>query len=522
MSTSGASPAPAPAPSPDADAQANCSASSPPGKTTQPCAEKKIIEVTWDKDETWCSEGGPVSGTTKNYANGEAITVEVKDKADGSAVTTLPAKVSSDAFKAPWKVLDVLPTGGPSWKDRRLLDAFAGGVKSPVPMPVRFIPNVKRVKKAHSTSYSRTEPGAASAGTVSLEARFELEVTNYLLTIHGALDYVRGIGKERLMLNDASLTGGFTLWGKTNHWGYLAEDGVWNYWDGSAWKPVPTTWVAGQDNHFGIPFYKNGATWTCRDTTQSWPTPLADWPAATHTGPNNKTETVLAKWKKLIDAMWSDKFDLKRKECKSGKPECCRYKTTCASKFTEVTTYGQGTLIIVLDQVRSDSGMWAMGDTRDGLAPHEFGHLLTNPDEYPGVGTTQLGVSGDGMTDGIDDDSIMGTGMTKVKKRHYKGIAEVLALLVSDEFGKSYTYEAVPKGASLASPAGTAPASSSGSASKGGLSSVLTGALIGAVVGAVVGAIIGFVVGGPAGAAKGALAGAAAGALIGAGIGALF
>jgi len=514
---------------PDADAQGSCSSSNGPGSTTQECplTARKILELKWDKGETWCSEGGPISGTTKNYPDGEMISINVQDHTDASAVTSLQGQDSSNSFGSPWDVVDVLPTGGPSWTPRRALDGETGGVKTPKPMAVRFIPNVKRAKKTHTTQYDRTDPGTSTPKKVGVDCRFELESVNYLLTIYGALKYVRGWGKERLQLGDASLTGGFALYGATQHWGYRdAATGKFKYWDGSAWKDTPATWIPDNSNHFGIAFYKSGSNWVCRDApSQSWPQALTDWPADKYTGAGNMTDTTLAKWKTNIDSVWTDKFDIKRKECKSAKPECCRYKTRCVTKFEEKDSFTSGeTIIIVYEDVRSDSGMWALGDTRAGLAPHEFGHLLGAPDEYGGVGTTQLGVTdSDGLTNGIDTDSIMGCKLSNVKKRHYKGICEVFALLVQDEFGKNYTYEAVGKGGNLASPPGTAPAPDPG-ADGGSSTGSIIGAIVGGIVGAVAGAIIGFVASGgnPAGAVAGALAGAAAGALLGAGIGSLF
>jgi hypothetical protein len=190
------------------------------------------------------------------------------------------------------------------------------------------------------------------------------------------------------------------------------------------------------------------------------------------------------------------------------------------STFEPASAYGPDVIIIVRENVRSDSGMWAMGDNRDGLAPHEFGHLLGAPDEYPKVGTTQYGVSdGDGLSNGIDDYCLMGAKLKEAKRRHYKGICEMLALLVQDQLGKTYTYEAVAKGANLASTAGTSMSESSSSGS-----GALLAAIIGGIVGAVAGAILGFIASGgnPLGAVAGAAAGAALGALAGAGIGSLF
>jgi hypothetical protein len=520
----------------DADAKNSCSSSTAPGATTADCPKvKKVVTLKWDKPETWCSEGGPISGTTVNYSDGESLPIAVTDHADKSAVTTLQGQVAGNAFNNPWNVIDVLPTGGPSWKPRRSLDGETSGVKTPKPMDVRFIPNVKRASKTHSCQYNRTDAGATAAKQVGVSCRFELESVNYLLTFYGVLKYVRGWGKERLQLGDATLTGGFTLFGSTNHWGYLdAATGKFKYWDGTAWKDTPASWTPDNSNHFGIPFYKSGSKWVCRDDSSlSWPKALSDWPDNKFKGSGNLTDKTLATWKTNIQAVWTDKFDIKRKECKSSKAQCCRYKTRCVVDFQEVSAYADGVIIIVYEDVRSDSGMWALGDTRYGLAPHEFGHLLGAPDEYGGVGTTQLGVSdSDGLNNGIDDDCIMGVNLTNTKKRHYKGICEVLALLVTDQFGKNYTYEAVEKAANLASPPGTpaaadTPAGGTSGASSGstpadssGVSGGVIGAIIGGIVGAVAGAVIGFIASG--GNPGGAVAGAVAGALIGACIGNMY
>ncbi len=506
----------------DADAKKTCSGSSGPGDTTKPCPLKKVIELGWDKDDAWCSETVSISGKTTNYSEGETLTIGVEGRADASAITNLNAQVSGNGFGSPWEIKDVLPIGGPSWKDVREIDGKAADKKTEKPLVVHMIPNLKRGTKTHTTEYNRTDPGTTTPHKVGVACRFELAVTNYLLTIYGVLKYVRGIGRERLLLNNPSLGGSFMAFGSAQHWGYRdAVTGGFKYWDGTAWRATPTGWIPDNGNHFGTPFYQAGTTWVSRDAaSQSWPQPLSDWPASDYSGPGNLTDTTLGKWKGKIDERWTDKFDIKRKECKSTKSECCRYKTRCVSTFEPITSYGADVIIIVREDVRSDSGMWAMGDSRDGLAPHEFGHLLGAPDEYGLVGTTQYGVSdSDGLNNGIDDNCLMGVGLSEPKRRHYQGICEMLALLVSDQLGKTYTYEAVAKGANLASPPDTSMSQSSSSTS-----GALLGAIIGGIVGAVAGAILGFIASGgnPLGAVVGALVGAALGALAGAGIGSLF
>lgn len=506
----------------DADAKSTCSDSAAPGDTTKPCPLKRVVEVSWDQADAWCSETVGISGKTANYSDGETLPIAIEGRVDASAITNLNGKVSGDAFSSPWEIKDVLPIGGPSWKDIRELDGKVADKKTEKPLVVHMIPNVKRDTKSHTTEYDRTDPGTTTSHKVGVACRFEIEVANYLLTIYGVLKYVRGIGGERLLLDDPSLGGGFMVSGVMNHWGYFdPKVDHFKYWDGTAWQNPPAGWSPDNGNHFGTPLYQSGATWVSRDApSQSWPEPLTDWPVSDYGGPGNVTDTTLTKWKTKIDERWTDKFDLKRKECKSTKSECCRYKTRCVSTFEPASAYGPDVIIIVRENVRSDSGMWAMGDNRDGLAPHEFGHLLGAPDEYPKVGTTQYGVSdGDGLSNGIDDYCLMGAKLKEAKRRHYKGICEMLALLVQDQLGKTYTYEAVAKGANLASTAGTSMSESSSSGS-----GALLAAIIGGIVGAVAGAILGFIASGgnPLGAVAGAAAGAALGALAGAGIGSLF
>jgi hypothetical protein len=288
---------------------------------------------------------------------------------------------------------------------------------------------------------------------VGVPCSFELAAKHYLLTIHGTMKYVRGRGRERVILGNAALPGGFTIGGQYSHWAYMdAVSGHFKYWNGADWVDPPGTWAPRPSNHFGVGFYKNGATWESRDAPgRAWPEALADWPDALYKGPGNSTDRVLTKWVRNIERVWGNRFDIKRVECKSTLPECCRYKTTCKAEFKEVAAFGAGVIILVREDVRSDAGLWSLGDTRDGLAPHEFGHLLGAPDEYAGVGTTQLGVSdSDGLANGVDDNCIMGVHMTHAKKRHFKGICEMLALIVKDQKGKTYTYKAVAKATTLA------------------------------------------------------------------------
>jgi hypothetical protein len=507
--------------SPDANATNSCSNSSSADSSVQPCAPaKKLLTVEWGQAEAFCSEKPSLSGTTQNYSNGETVTLSVKDPADGTQFSSPAPSVSGDSFSYQWDVIDVLPTGGPSWQPRRRVIAEASGVKTPEPLQVRFIPNLEKKKCDQDVTYQKQN----SAGTMenfTVESRYEMDVQNFHVTIYGKIKYVKGWGKFVLKLSDATLTGGFALYsGETYHWGMKdTASGGFKYWDGTNFVATPAGWSATNTTHFGIGFYKSGSNWVCQDdTSKTWPKPLTDWPANVYTGAGNMTETTLNTWKTNIDNMWTNKFDIRRvkTECRSTKSECCRYKTRCDARFEEITSYEEHCIILVYEDTRSHASMWSMADTRAGLAPHEFGHHLGNPDEYGGQRTTQVGVSdSDGLANGVDSSSTMGSSMVTLKKRHMRGICEHLARMVKDEYGKTYVYEAVATGANLGSDPGTPTVADSHS---GGPS--LVGAIIGAVVGAIVGAVIGFIASG--GNPAGAVAGAVAGALVGAAVGSLF
>lgn len=257
-----------------------------------------------------------------------------------------------------------------------------------------------------------------------------------------------------------------------------------------------------------------------------WPEAMPDWPKSVYEGEGNKLDKILKTWKDEIEKVWSDQFDLKRVECESSKTECCRYRVVCEASFTEAKAIGAGVLIATYENVRSNSTLWAGGDERVGLASHEFGHLLGAPDEYPDVFSTQLGENDipEGLVNGLDPNGIMGTGMKGVKKRHFKGIVEVMRLAVKARYELEYTYKAVPRDTNLALPAdvklepdpGPSPVLAEPPDPGGGVN-VLAVLGIGAA-GALLGAGIGYLAsGGKAGVATGV--GAAIGALAGAGIG---
>src|ERR1044071_1268208 len=97
---------------------------------------------------------------------------------------------------------------------------------------MRFIPNLER------KTCRRNE----SLAVGSIDVDFDLVVENYLLWIKADVKYVEGRGGRVVNLNNAALTGGFSLWSATYHWARRTAAGVDQYWDGSNWQNIPAGW----------------------------------------------------------------------------------------------------------------------------------------------------------------------------------------------------------------------------------------------------------------------------------------
>jgi hypothetical protein len=191
---------------------------------------------------------------------------------------------------------------------------------------------------------------------------------------------------------------------------------------------MPTgTWVEGTTNKCGY---------------GTWPSAIPAW------GPTEEAtaSTTLPKWVNTIQTVWSNVFDIKRDQCPSTDPQCCRYHPVASVSFVLVTTKSGNTIVVAGNNARSVSDAWSMLDPRVNTCAHEFGHHLGNPDEYAGGGYVDPSVNTDGATAGIDPDSIMGQNMTVVKKRHFNTIIKQLKAMVDTAAAKTttYTYQCVP------------------------------------------------------------------------------
>jgi hypothetical protein len=187
-----------------------------------------------------------------------------------------------------------------------------------------------------------------------------------------------------------------------------------------------------------VGFYKSGTSFV-GVSGGTWPEAFADYDfnGATY-------NAVRTKWSSMTYKQWTDCFAIRRVGCKSDKSvTCCRYGVNLTLQWSQETTYGADVVLLAPGALRSNAGLWFMGDTSN-MPAHETGHHVDNPDEYAG-GATDASLSGDGAVAGIDADCIMGQNMTKTKKRHYHAFVALTAKLYNAKSGRSEKFEAIDK-----------------------------------------------------------------------------
>ncbi|NVB38066.1 type VI secretion system tip protein VgrG [Pseudenhygromyxa sp. WMMC2535] len=395
---------------------------------------RQFLTIEWVEDETWCSEPATLTGTTSGYTDGDTESADVRNASDGAVQRSVTLTVNSNAYTHNFDVVNLLPRkSGANYETERTLDATCLGQTTPEAIRLRFIPNLAREHCSIGRSH------------------FDMEVVEYEVRMIGSITYVpgwinyviqlgatvpAGTGGD-VGLNFGNSPGSFT----GSDWRYAKRTAAGLvYWNGTAWTAVPATWS--DPSHillYPIAVWNEGGTRHTQFGSLQWPEPIPAW----GTTETNLASTTLPTWTTNINNMWTNKFDIKRRECRSTEAKCCRYKTKAVVTFTQTATLGDG-IVLAANNARSNAKVWSLGDHRAGMPPHEFGHHLGNPDEYAGGVGVDASVNTDGATAGIDANSIMGANMITVKRRHYNTICLHLEAMVSNQLSRTYNYDAVP------------------------------------------------------------------------------
>jgi hypothetical protein len=197
-------------------------------------------------------------------------------------------------------------------------------------------------------------------------------------------------------------------WGRVHGAGMVPN----KYHDGTAWQDMPGGWVPPDGQYTAIGIIKSGGKFIPVKGTGEWPEAFTDYDYHTH---GNKRTS----WINDTHTRFTHKFKLRPKTCpKAADKDGCGYSVELSLELKKVdapTTYA---ISLVPGYGRSNAAIFFYGETRVAVAAHETGHLVGLPDEYANGATDTAQPDGDGLVSGIDSDSLMGTGLTKVKKRH--------------------------------------------------------------------------------------------------------
>ncbi len=409
------------APSPSPSVPLPPGRSSPPVKEAPPTRARKVLSIAWNQAEAWCSENAAYGGTTDGYTSGDDVEVALQEQGGGPHKTSL--RLSSSNFSGQWQVKDVLPPKAGGHFARGLkLDAEAAGQRAPKPLLVKFAPTAKKISHTHERH------------------TFQLSVLDYSVEVDSEIKFVPGWGASVVKLGSKvpPATGGL-LDGQLAWTGYrwMKRAGVKSkFWDGEAWQDLPKDFTLIDANNFCVGFYRSGGAFVCQ-YGGTWPETFTAWDVDA----SDKAKTIKT-WTDNIRTTWTGKFDLKRADCKSAKKDCCRYRVKVAATFTKQSTFSAGVIILADGNIRSNDSLFFLGEPRVAMAAHEFGHHIGNPDEYGGA-KVDTSLNSDGAKNGIDPDSIMGQNLMKVKARHLRLLAKVLADAIHAEYGKTFTFDAV-------------------------------------------------------------------------------
>lgn len=278
----------------------------------------------------------------------------------------------------------------------------------------------------------------------TMSPSFKQKIEKFTCKIAVHFDILKAWGAYWIDLRAAGITGtaggcpwaGYR-WGRATGANAMAPN---EYYDGTSWVPLPAGFALTGTNHSATAFYKVGTTFRHVDSTGTWPGTFADYDF-------NSTKYARKRqaWIDNTHGVWTDRFHIRRKTCKSEKrTRCCLYTVEVEMSFTQVNAPATGVVSVCPGGLRSNASIWFLDDSRVEVAAHEAGHHMDNPDEYPG-GAVDPTLNGDGAAAGIDNDSIMGVNLSKVKKRHYHAFSEMTKKIIQAKYGRDYDYEVVDK-----------------------------------------------------------------------------
>jgi len=399
----------------------------------------KIWNVRWTPDKGFCGDKVKLEADT-DLPDDEIVQVTFSAKQGSSPnLTEQDTKSSGGKISLDWEIHDVAFASGADFLDKveveaKLQAAEAAAVTSPVL-------TVQAMRDTAEDTFKRD----IKWNGFTNHAEFKQKTDKFKAILNANFKIVKSWGATYIDMTSAGITGtaGGCPWAG-HRWGRstnINSEAPNQYYDGSAWQPLPAGFAVTAANYQAISFHREGSNFVS-SSGGTWPENFTDYDF-------NSTANKAKRdgWSKETHDRWTGKFILRRKDCHSqAGTRCCIYDTELNLAFTEVTTFTDADHVVFVspEYMRSNSGNWFMGDPDLSTAAHETGHRIDNPDEYKD-GATDSSLHGDGAVNGIDPDCIMGQNMTVVKKRHMHAFAQMLKKEIKTAFGRDYDYEVLNK-----------------------------------------------------------------------------
>lgn len=400
----------------------------------------KIWNARWDPGNGFCGDKVKLLADT-DLPDDEVVQVAFSAKQGSSPnLTEQDTKASGGKIELQWEIKDVaFGDGSGGFLDKVEVEAKLQAAKAaPATSPAL---TVKAMRDTAEDTFTRDIVWNGFTN----HAEFKQKTDKFKTTINANFKIVKAWGATYIDMRTAGITGtaggipwaGYR-WGRSTNINSEAPN---EYYDGSAWQPLPAGFAITAANYQAITFYRQGSNFVSANGG-TWPEAFTDYDF-------NSAANVAKRngWITETHNRWTDHFILRRKDCHSQSgTRCCIYNTELNLSLTQVASFTAADHVVFVapEYMRSNSANWFMGDPNLSTAAHETGHRIDNPDEYAD-GATDNTLNGDGAVNGIDPDCIMGQNMTNVKKRHLHAMASQHKKEIKAAFGRDYDYEVLNK-----------------------------------------------------------------------------